>query len=119
MSDKGQLKISILHPGENVSPLKCREWLRHEAASIQAEAGEWDIILIRLFLPARLLSSVTPRKIDEILSRIVNEHRNIQRVELRTVPASMTHEELAIAAKEAQLDIQEMLKGVSSSDTIH
>ena len=51
MRDTAQIRITILHPEEGISPAKCREWLRAEAQSVQMGAKEGDIILIRLYLP--------------------------------------------------------------------
>ena len=99
--------------------MKCREWLRNEAASIQSGAGENDIIVIRLFLPVRILSSVTQRKIDALLSEIVNKHSNIHRVELRTVATTLTHDEMSSAANEARHDIEMMLKELPPPNTLH
>ena len=115
----GQLRISILHPEEGISPLKCREWLQKEAASIQADAGEHDIIVIRLFLPVRVLSSITQRKIDVLLSAIVNKHPNIHRVELRAVAKTLTFDEMSNAADEARHDVEMMLNEMSPPGTIH
>ena len=119
MTITGQLRISILHPEGGMSPAKFRAWLRTEATSIQSTAGENDIIVIRLFLPARILSSITQRKIDVLLSEIVNKHANIHRVELRTVAANLTHDEMSSAVDEAHHDIEMMLKEVPPPDTIH
>lgn len=119
MSITGQLRISILHPEASISPLKCREWLRNEAANIQSGAGENDIIIIRLFLPVRVLSSITQRKIDVLLSEIVNTHPNIHRVELRTVATALTLDQMSSAADEARHDIKAMLKELPPSDTLH
>lgn len=118
MTKTGQLRISILHPDEGMSPMACREWLRSEAASIQANAGEHDIIVIRLFLPVRMISTLSQRKIDMLLSEIVNKHPNIHRIDLRPVVTSLSHDEMASAADEARHDIKAMLKAVPPPSTL-
>ena len=80
--------MSIPHLEDGLMLVKCCEWLRTEASSIQTGANENDIVIIWLFLPARFISGISQRKLDLFLSEVVNRNSIIHRVELRTIVKS-------------------------------
>lgn len=118
----GRLKMSILNTDDNLSPLKFRGWLRGEAEDIQASAVEFDLIIIRLFMPEKLRLLLTQKKLDSILQGITDKLPNIYRIELIRVQKSLDHQEMSEAAELAKSDLNEIAKELSedkSSSNIH
>lgn len=123
MADKsGLLKMSILNADDKLSPLKFRGWLRGEAEDIQSHAHEFDLIIIRLFMPEKLMLLLTQRKLDDILQGITNKLKNIYRIELVAVTKSLSAQEMTEAAEEAKVNLAEMAKElaeIKESETVH
>jgi hypothetical protein len=109
MADNLHVRIALLSPGPEVTPLKFRGWLRAEAASIdeksRASGMTHHVSVIRLFLPERVRFTIGQAKLDKILQDIVDKFETIQRVELRGVDVPLTFTELLEAQEEARGDL--------------
>lgn len=109
MKENLHIRISILNPGSDVTPLKFRGWLRTEAADIDRktqQAGlEHEASIIRLFLPERLRLAIGQDKLDKILQDIVEKFATIYSIDLRSVEAPLTFEEILQEQAQAQADL--------------
>lgn len=111
-----QIRYSILSPDRALSALKFRGWFRQETANIQTTAkGPDDIIIIRLYMPHRLIAGITQRKLDVILQGAVDSNPNIQRVELLPVVGTMSFDEMLEAANEAKEDMRKLAEEYADS----
>lgn len=93
------LRISILSPGLDVTPLKFRGWLRAEASDIDLKTRtsglERQVSIIRLFIPNRLRLAVGQQRLDKILQDIVDRFETIHRIELEAVDAPLSIQEIS------------------------
>lgn len=108
--NSGKIRMSILNTPDGLSPLKITGWLRQEAADIQSNAeNEDELIIIRLFIPQRLILAITEKKLDKVLQGIVDKFSNIQTVELRGVAKSLSFEEMMKEQEYAREDIRSFI----------
>lgn len=114
---EGQLRISILNIPEELTPLKLRGWLRHEAQDIQAGCKENDLVIIRVFIPISLKLRITQRELDKIFQAIVEKMPNIQRIEYIETKNQLSNEELEVQAQDAKDDLAEMVKHLEEIDS--
>lgn len=113
---QGQFRYSILQVPAEVTPLKFRGYLRKEVEAVQATAqGEEDIILVRLFVPEKVLFGLGMKKVDAILHALVAKCPNIQRIELEPLARPLTADEMQEAAAEAQASLQGWTEQVVAS----
>ena len=113
----GQIRISILNTPGDMSPLKFKGWLRTEVSNIQGLAkGENDMIIVRLLLPKRLGFAITQKQLDVILQGLVDKHPNIFRIELRPIERTLSTDELAREAEDANEHIKEILAAMKAAD---
>lgn len=112
MSQSGnvELKISLVNVPESITPLKLRGYLRGEAQDIQNKAKEHSFVIIRLFMPERMLFAYTQKKLDVLLEDIVNKVPCIHRVELVTVKHALDAAQMMEESKIAQKDLGLMIE---------
>lgn len=110
MENNLHVRLSILNPGFEVSPLKFRGWLRAEAAQIdqmsRASGMPHQVTIIRLFVPTRLFFAIGEAALDKTLQQITDKFETIYRIELRVVDNPLTLDEMCLAEEEAQQDLQ-------------
>lgn len=113
--------MSILNVTPDISALKFRSWIKGQAADIQIKAEDGDHIVIRLFMPIRLISAIGQSKLDRVLGEIVNAFPNVYRIELREVEQSLSVSQMQEEAARGQEDlsgiIEEMGGALSGSDS--
>lgn len=121
MKEDIHVRISILNPGFDVTPLKFRGWLRAEAADIDRktqQAGlKHEASIIRLFLPERLRLAIGQGKLDKILQDVVEKFATIYSIDLRSVEIPLTVEEMLHEQALAQADLQSISEGAKSGKT--
>lgn len=112
MSQSGnvELKISLVNVPESITPLKLRGYLRGEAQDIQNKAKEHSFVIIRLFMPERMLFAYTQKKLDVLLEDIVNKVPCIHRVELVTVKNALDAAQMMEESKIAKEDLGLMIE---------
>lgn len=114
------LRISILSPGPDVTPLKFRGWLRGEAADIDLKTRNTglahQVSIIRLFMPNRLRLSIGQKKLDKILQDIVDRFETIYRIELEQVDAPLSMEELVEIEAETRATMEALREQEKSGD---
>lgn len=111
----GKLRMSILNVDDDVTPLKFRGWLRSELASIEGSAATNDIIIIRLFIPNKLLFGLTQRKLDSVCGDLVEKFDHIQRIETVLVEKSLGFAEMQEEGALAKQDLAELSRQISKS----
>ena len=120
MTSNLHVRISILNPGDDVTPLKFRGWLRTEAASIDFEtrsaAQEHKACVIRIFLPEKLRMAIGQRKLDKILQDVVDKFESIQRVELRSVDTPLTSEQMMQVQEEVKAELASLMAATADND---
>ena len=104
-----KLRVSILNPPDDLSPLKLRGWLQQQAVEIQSMSGN-SFTVVKLYLAKKLRMAFTQKKLDALLGGIVEKHANIYRIELAVVDAQLDMDQIAVAQEEAKQDMAEMAK---------
>lgn len=111
MPGKAQLRISLLNPPANLSPLKFKSWLRAEAGQIQSLAkGPHDIIIVRMFLAHEVRMRIPSSDLDKLIKSLVAKHDNIQQIEVREVAHQLDFAGMAAAQDEASADMAAILE---------
>lgn len=122
MKENLHVRISILNPGLDVTPLKFRGWLRGEAADIDRKTHltglKHEASIIRLFLPERLRLAIGQDKLDKILQDVVEKFATIYSIDLRSVETPLTFEEMLHEQALAQADLQAISEGAKSGKTV-
>lgn len=120
MKENLHVRISILNPGLDVTPLKFRGWLRAEAADIDRktqQAGlEHGASIIRLFLPERLRLAIGQDKLDKILQDVVEKFATIYTIDLRSVEKPLTFEQILQEQAQAQADLGAIAAGAKAEE---
>jgi len=128
MKENLHIRISILNPGFDVTPLKFRGWLRAEAADIDRktqQAGlKHEASIIRLFLPERLRLAIGQDKLDKILQDVVEKFATIYSIDLRSAETPLSFEEMLHEQAQAQADLETIAvatqsEGQNDKPTLH
>lgn len=106
----GQIHITILNPGVEVTPLRLRGWLQKEAAVLSNRANPGDGAILRLFLTKTLRYGLPGKKLDAILQALTEKYPAVLRVEVRLVEAPLTNDEMAEQTRIANADLQKFLQ---------
>jgi len=106
----GQIRISLLNPGVEITPLRLRGWLQKEAAAINNRSGPDDGAILRLFLTNKLRYGFTGDKLDKILQTVVERYPAIMRIETQLVDAPLTSDEMAEQTRIANADLQKFMQ---------
>lgn len=128
-TDDLHVRVALLNPGIEVTPLKFRSWLREEAADVdrktQASGMSAQVSVIRLFLPNKLRFAIGQAKLDRIFQNIVDKFATIHRIELQAVEAPLSFDDMVRAQSGVQNELEALREEVDrakSSDegpTIH
>lgn len=120
-----QLRMSVLNvPGE-LSALKLRGWLQQQALEIQGSSGDQAFVHIKLFLTKKQRFAFTQKKLDKLLSSIVDGYAAIHRIELLVVEAALTPAQMQEEVARANAEFQEMVEsfddqvGLEKAPTVH
>ncbi|MFA7242015.1 MAG: hypothetical protein WC091_18025 [Sulfuricellaceae bacterium] len=105
-----QERVVIINVPDDLSPLKFKSFLRSEATDIQARSSSNSFVIIRLFLPERIIFALTQRKLDVLLKDIVDKHPNIYRIVLVTVPQALNFEQMQVVMQDAQSTLAALAK---------
>ena len=128
MKENLHIRISILNPGFDVTPLKFRGWLRAEAADIDRktqQAGlKHEASIIRLFLPERLRLAIGQDKLDKILQDVVEKFATIYSIDLRSAETPLSFEAMLHEQAQAQADLETIAvatqsEGQNDKPTLH
>lgn len=104
-----KIRMSLLNVTPDVSALKFRTWIKNQAADIQRGASDDDVIVIRLFMPIRLIGAITQSKLDRLLSSVVDAHPSIHRIELIEVEQSLSVDQMQQESEQAKGDLAEVV----------
>lgn len=110
----GQIRISLLNPGSEVTALKLRGWLHKEAEQIQSAAGPDDNVILRVYLTKRVRYGFTLQKIDSLIQSVVDKYPNILRIILILVDQPLSLEEMKQEAEDANAELEEMVLGAAA-----
>jgi hypothetical protein len=120
-----QVRLSVLNVPGDLSALKLRGWLQAQAREIQEASGENAYVQIKLFLTKKQRFALTPKKLDSLLTSIVDGYSAIHTIELKVVDEPLTAEQMTDAVAEATAEFQEMMDslekqaGVEKAPTVH
>lgn len=106
----GQIRITLLNPGVEISPLRLRGWLQTEAARINARCGQDDGVILRLFLTKTLRYAFTGAKLDTLLQALANKYPAIQRIETQLVDAPLDQAQMESQTREANARLAAFVK---------
>lgn len=106
----GQIRISLLNPGADISPLRLRGWLQNEAAQISARCEPGDGAIVRLFLTRKLRFGFTQQKLDTLLQTIADKTPGIVRIETLVVEAPLTPDQMQEEIRIADADLDNYLR---------
>lgn len=111
----GKIKIILLNTPDTLSALKFPSWFKSEVASIDVTANTNDIVVIRLFLPQRLIFQIQRKKLDRLLQETADKHESIHLVDMKPTEATLTADELAHEYEVAEKDLKMLVKKVDES----
>lgn len=120
-----QVRLSVLNVPGDLSALKLRGWLQGQAREIQDASGENAYVQIKLFLTKRQRFAFTPKKLDSLLSSIVNGYSAIHTIELKVIDEPLTAAQMLEAVAEANTEFQEQMDslekqaGLEKAPTVH
>ena len=106
----GQIHITILNPGAEITPLRLRGWLQKEAAVISNRANPGDGAIVRLFLTKKLRYGLPGKKLDAILQALTEKHPAILRIEVRLTEVPLTADEMEEQTSIANADLQKFMQ---------
>lgn len=106
----GQIRITLLNPGVEISPLRLRGWLQTEAARVNARCGPDDGVILRLFLTKKLRYAFTGDKLDAMLRTLTEKYPAILRVETQLVDAPLDQAQMEIQTREANTRLEAFVK---------
>lgn len=106
----GQIRISLLNPGVEITPLRLRGWLQKEAAAINNRSGADDGTILRLFLTPKLRYAFTADKLDAMLQTLADRYPAILRIETQLVDAPLDSEQMAEQTRIANEHLQKFLE---------
>jgi hypothetical protein len=103
-----KIKVSLINVPDKLSPLKLRGFLRDQAQDIQARTEHQDIMVMRVFVPSRIVAALGVQKLDRIFQNIVDRYANIQRVELLEGRRSLTAGEMLEEGEATEEELREV-----------
>lgn len=106
----GHIRIAILNPGVEITPLRLRGWLQKEAAAINGRSGTDDGAILRLFLTKKLRYGLPGKKLDAILQALTEKYPAILRIEVRLIEAPLTVDEMEEQTRLANADLQKFMQ---------
>jgi len=106
----GQIRIAILNPGVEITPLRLRGWLQKEAAAINNRCGSDDGAILRLFLTRRLRYAFTGDKLDAMLRMLTERYPAILRIETQLVEAPLTPDGMEEQTRIANADLEKFVQ---------
>jgi hypothetical protein len=105
-----QVRIAVLNPGVEISPLRLRGWLQKEAARIDGRCGPDDGAILRLFLTRKLRFAFTQEKLDAMLQAIADRYPAILRIETQVVSVPLDEAQMAEQTTQANADLQAFMQ---------
>lgn len=109
----GQLRIALLNPGLEITPLRLRGWLQKEAAALQQRSAPGDGAILRLFLTPKLRYATTGDKLDAMLRTLTERYPVVLRIETQLVDAPLDAAAMEAATRRANADVQKFLARAS------
>lgn len=106
----GQIRISLLNPGVEITPLRLRGWLQTEAARINGRSGPDDGAILRLFLTKKLRFAFTQDKLDAMLQAIADKYPAVLRIETQVVNVPLSTEQMEEQTRLANADLAKFMQ---------
>src|SRR3569832_3019175 len=111
----GQIRIAILNPGVEITPLRLRGWLQKVAAVINNRANPGDGAILRLFLTKTLRYGLPGKTLDAILQALTEKYTAVLRIEVQLIDAPLTADEMAEQTRIANADLQKLTQRAEES----
>lgn len=110
-----KLRMSILNVTPDISALKFRSWIKEQAVDIQINADDTDFIVIRLFMPLKLIRAFGRSKLNKLLGEIAHAFPNVYRIDLREVEHSLTVPQMQEESVRGQEDLSSIIEEIGGS----